>query len=155
MKMARLAWCPTGLALALALSGAASAQDQTIDDYVRGRVFSIAQQVANSKDVDLVQVGDIMLGEIAKGQTLKYTFAIDPDKPYAVVGTCDSDCMDIDLLASDVSGKTVAEDPWSDPEAAILIYAGDAGSNLTVTVEMMLCDTDVCVVGVGLYQPAP
>jgi len=137
--------CVTGVGLYEVASGE---EEQTINDYVRGLVEEMT-------DPGEKQVGEIMMGEIGEDQSLEYTFSIDPGTTYWVYGACDDDCSDIDLAASDASGRMVDEDIEPDDGPVLLIKPGSAGRRLTVSITMAACETDVCVTGVGLYQAAP
>jgi len=134
-------------AAALVLSGAAIAQEQTISDYVRG-------MIAARPDDDERLVGDIVLDEIAETESLDVSFAIDPDKTYFVYAACDDDCVDIDMVAVDSDGLPVDYDEEDDSEPLLMILPGEAGEELRVAVDMIACETDVCVVGVALYEVA-
>jgi hypothetical protein len=134
--------CVTGVGLyELATDG----PELTIDDYVRERV-------AAASDAGEVLVGDIMIDAMAAGESREYDFTIDPKKKYWVYGACDTDCGDIDLFASDASGEVINQDIEDDAGPILLIGAGDAGRTLTVSIDMIDCDTDVCVAGVGVYE---
>lgn len=137
--------CVTGVGLYEVASGE---EERTINDYVRGLVEAMS-------DPGEERVGEIMMGEIGEDQSLEYTFSIDPKATYWVYGACDEDCSDIDLTASDGSGRTVDEDIEPDDAPVLLIKPGSAGRRLAVSITMASCETEVCVTGVGLYQEAP
>lgn len=143
MKPALLAVC----AAAMAVAGLANAQERTIADSVR-------DMVADRSDEGETLVGEILIGEIAEGDSLDYTFRIDPSKKYWVYGACDDDCSDIDMIVSDAAGLEVDDDIEIDDAPILLIAPGSAGDRITVTIGMATCETDVCVTGVGLYEAA-
>lgn len=141
MKAAFLAGCAATVGLACPVS----AQEQTVNAYVRGMIASAADQ-------DRALVGDVMIGEIAEGGRLEYTFIISPSKTYVVYGACDDDCSNIDLRGSDASGRQVDMDLDADDVPILLIERGASDDRLTVTLEMAACETEVCVTGVGLFE---
>lgn len=132
-------------AAALAMAGAAAAQGVTINDYVRGLVAEMA-------DEGETLVGSIILGEISEGESFTHTFRLDPEKSYFVYGACDDDCGDIDLLGEDADGEWVDEDAEDDYTPILIVLPGESGDSLTVTLDLAVCDTDICVVGMGLYE---
>jgi hypothetical protein len=141
MKIGALALCFT----ALAVAGAAGAQDVTINDGVRQMVGEMA---ANGEKL----VGEIVLNEIEEGESDTRIFMLDPAKAYIVYSACDDDCFDLNLIGEDADGEWVDEDVGSDDVPILLILPGESGDSLTVTVEMDACDAEVCVYGIGLYE---
>jgi len=127
--------------------GAASAQDQTINDYVRGLVDFMS-------DVDETLVGDIQVEELEIDQSTEFVFDIDPEKMYFVYGACDDDCYDIDLLAQDADEGLVNADEEDDATPVMGILPGESGDQLHIVVTLVDCETETCVVGVGLYEAA-
>lgn len=132
-------------ALALAIAGVAVAQDRTINDYVR-------DLVAGRADPGERLVGDIELSEIGESEYFDVSFTIDPAKTYFVYASCDDDCTDIDMLAVGSNGEEVDGDYEDDAEPLLMILPGEAGDELHVGVDMMACATEVCVIGIGLYE---
>ncbi len=130
---------------ALAAAGAATAQDITINEFVR-------ELVAERADDGETLVGTILVDEIAEGESISHTFKLDPRFSYFVYGACDEDCSDIDLFGEDADGGVVDFDDADDDIPLLLIMPGEAGSSLTVTLDMATCYTDVCVYGIGLYK---
>lgn len=141
MKTGILAACIA----ALATAGAAAAQDITINDYVRGLVAGMA-------DAGETLAGSILLEEISEGDSFTHTFTLDPEKSYFVYGACDDDCSDIDMLGEDADGGWVDEDLEEDDMPILIVLPGESGDSLTVTLDMVACETDVCVFGIGLYE---
>jgi hypothetical protein len=140
MKFGTLAVCIA----ALATAGAAAAQGQTINDYVR-------EQIAAMADDGESLVGSVILDEIIEGESTTHTFRLDPEKSYFVYGACDDDCGDIDMVGEDEDGEWVDEDTEDDYKPILIILPGESGDSLTVTLDLVTCDTDICVVGMGLY----
>jgi hypothetical protein len=143
MKVSRML---AAAAAAVLLAGAASAQEQTINDYVR-------QLVMDSSDpAQEVLVGDIVIAEMGEFGVYEVEFRLDPDKQYYVYAACDDDCGDIDLVGYDADGDEVDSDAEDDPNPLLLVMPGDAGDSLRVELDMELCSADVCVFGIGLYE---
>lgn len=131
--------------IALATTGVANAQEQTINEYV-------VEMVEERADPGETLVGDIIFDEIPEGESATYTFNINPRKAYFVYGACDDDCYDIDLFGEDRDGELVDLDEEDDDIPLLMVLPGDTGRSLTVTLDMAGCDTDVCVYAIGLYE---
>jgi|GEM_PF-926779 len=132
-------------AMALAGMGAAVAQTQTIEDYVRGL---ITENVEPGERL----IGRVEIRELEEGDETWLVFNLDEDKSYFVYGACDDDCSDIDLTAEDGDGHQVDSDEQDDDAPVLLISSGEAGDELHVRASMATCEADVCVLGVGLYE---
>lgn len=132
-------------AAALTLSGVAIAQEQTISGYVR-------MLITETADAGEMLVDDIQIEELEEDGSTEFYFDIDPDKTYFVYGACDDDCSDIDLEAHDADEAFVDSDTEDDDAPMLTILPGESGDELHVVVSLSACETDVCVVGVGLYE---
>jgi len=141
MKLARHLFAG---AAALALCGVAAAQEQTINDYVR----SLVEGRANP-DETLI---DLQLEEVEAGDSVELFFDIDPDATYFVYGACDGDCSDLDLSAHDADDLPVDDDDEDDDSPMLLIISGESGDELHVVVDLVDCEAETCVVGVGVYE---
>ena len=132
-------------AILLAGIGAASAQQQTVNEYVAGL---LAESVDESTET---QVGSIQLGEIAEGDTAAITFEIEADVTYLIYAACDDDCSDIDLYGVNEESGWEGSDEEGDATPLLLISPEDEDGSVTISVEMAACETEVCVFAVGLY----
>ncbi len=134
------------VALAAVTAPFAVAQQDTINDYVRAMVDGFA-------DVDETLVGDIQLEELEIDASAEFVFDIDPEKKYFVYSACDDDCFDIDLYGQDADEDLVdADDEDDDATPILVVMPGASGDELHVIVELVDCETETCVVGVGLYE---
>jgi len=133
------------VALAAITAPFAVAQQDTINDYVRAMVDGFA-------DVDETLVGDIQLEELEIDSSAEFVFDIDPEKTYFVYSACDDDCFDIDLYGQDADEDLVDADDEDDATPVLMILPGQSGEELHVIVELVDCETETCVVGVGLYE---
>lgn len=132
-------------ALAAITAPFAVAQQGTINDYVRAMVDGFA-------DVDETLVGDIQLQELETDASAEFVFDIDPAKTYFVYSACDDDCFDIDLYGHDADEELVDADDEDDATPILVVMPGASGDELHVIVELVDCETETCVVGVGLYE---
>ena len=138
-------WLACAVALAAVTAPFAVAQQGTINDYVRAMVDGFA-------DVDETLVGDIQLEELEIDASTEFVFDIDPKKTYFVYSACDEDCFDIDLYGHDADEELVDADDEDDATPILVAMPGASGDELHVIVELVDCETETCVVGVGLYE---
>lgn len=138
-------WLACAVALAAVTAPFAVAQQGTINDYVRAMVDGFA-------DVDETLVGDIQLEELEIDASTEFVFDIDPKKTYFVYSACDDDCFDIDLYGHDADEELVDADDEDDATPILVVMPGTSGDELHVIVELVDCETETCVVGVGLYE---
>ncbi len=138
-------WLACAVALAAVTAPFAVAQQGTINDYVRAMVDGFA-------DVDETLVGDIQLEELEIDASTEFVFDIDPEKTYFVYSACDDDCFDIDLYGHDADEELVDADDEDDATPILVVMPGASGDELRVIVELVDCETETCVVGVGLYE---
>lgn len=134
-------------AILFAGMGVASAQQQSVNDYVRAMVEDFA-------DPEEVLVDDVQLAELEVDESTEFVFEIDPDRTYYVYSACDDDCSDIDLYAHDADEAAVDADEEEDATPIMIILPGESGDELHVVVQLVDCATETCVVGVGLYAEA-
>ena len=138
-------WLACAIALAAVTAPFAVAQQGTINDYVRAMVDGFA-------DVDETLVGDIQLEELEIDASTEFVFDIDPEKTYFVYSACDDDCFDIDLYGHDADEELVDADDEDDATPILVVMPGASGDELHVIVGLVDCETETCVVGVGLYE---
>jgi len=146
MKM-KLPLLAGAAALASIAAPFALAQQETVNDYVRSLV-------AFMSDVDETLVGDVEVEELEIDESTEFVFDIDPEKMYFVYGACDDDCFDIDLLAHDADEGPINADEEDDATPVMGILPGESGDELHIVVTLVDCETETCVVGVGLYEAA-
>lgn len=123
----------------------ALAQEQTINDYVRAMVDGFAAPEERL-------IGDVKLEELEIDDSVEFVFEIDPEATYYVYGACDDDCFDIDLFAHDADEGPLDGDDEDDATPVLMIMPGESGDELHVVVQLIDCETETCVVGVGLYE---
>ena len=119
-------WLACAVALAAVTAPFAVAQQGTINDYVRAMVDGFA-------DVDETLVGDIQLEELEIDASAEFVF-------------------DIDLYGHDADEELVDADDEDDATPILVVMPGASGDELHVIVELVDCETETCVVGVGLYE---
>ena len=72
---------------------------------------------------------------------------------YAIVGVCDADCSDLDLVLVNASGGESAADRELD-DVPVVTFQADADGRYVVKVEMATCGTERCEYGVRVFHAA-
>jgi hypothetical protein len=132
-------------ALALIAAPLALAQQETVNDYVRRMIDGFSGPGETLVDA-------IRLEELEIDDSTEFVFDIDPDKTYFVYSACDDDCYDIDLYAHDADEELVDVDDEDDATPVMMILPGESGDEVHIVIELVECDTETCLVGVGLYE---
>lgn len=69
---------------------------------------------------------------------------------YLIVGMCDSDCSDLDLLLSE-NGEEVDSDFEMD-DTPVLAIEVEEGSTFSLRVDMATCSNGPCRYGIGIFS---
>jgi hypothetical protein len=69
---------------------------------------------------------------------------------YVIVGTCDADCSDLDMVLTDSNGSAVDSDMETD-DVPMLVVEVPANATYTLTVQMASCTTSVCHYGYAIF----
>lgn len=123
--------------------GAAAADDASI---LRGRLSA----VADTSYQTLAREFEIV--EAATGDTGRTTFHPEIEKSYFVYGLCDENCTNIDLELKD-SNDTWWSESDRRPDAApiVMIPSSDSPREITITLDMVACQTATCTMGIGIF----
>jgi len=84
------------------------------------------------------------------GQSEDLYISLHSDTAYALVGLCDNDCRDLDLVLYNAHGNEVDADhkPGDTP---IVIVAPSESERYRLHVIMVNCATSHCFYGIGTY----
>ena len=131
----------------LAIPAVASAQtdwEQQVLDQIRlgGEMFSDEgyQQASGATHTASLNTND----------SDDFTLALEAGVSSILLGVCDTDCSDIDLMLLDESGAELSSD-YEDDDTPILEYTPSYTGRYTVHVYMAKCAEEPCYYGVGLY----
>lgn len=72
-------------------------------------------------------------------------------KEYLVVGSCDGDCDDLDLLVRDARDETLDDDMLDDDTPVLIFTANNSGPH-TLIISMASCSTNSCYFGVRFFE---
>lgn len=93
---------------------------------------------------------DIQEGMLREGNDSRFAVELQAGWEYRIVGFCDEDCSDLDLLLLDPYGDVIEEDVLVDAEP-LLAFNADMDGRYEVQVSMVSCSLEPCGYGVGVY----
>jgi hypothetical protein len=70
---------------------------------------------------------------------------------YAVVGVCDNDCSNLDLVLYDAEGNVVDTSQKPNPDTPFVVVAPNESAQYRVRVTMAACAVEPCLYGVGVF----
>lgn len=129
-------------AAALGVAGAAAAQNAV----GRALVESLFGQFEAQQGLSPTAAN---YGQLAAGRSQSFNFNLAAG-PAVIIGLCDENCSDVDLIVRDASGREVGSDVLED-DAPVVILESAAAGRYAVEVQMPGC-TSNCNWGVRLYQ---
>ena len=129
------------------LSQSASAQTQ-FERQVRTQLDSVGQTLAK-KGFELTT--QIHTGELEKERNEEVTLRLRAGVRYAIVGVCDQDCKDLDIVLYNSSGRELANDVGED-DVPVVELTPEREGNYIVRVVMANCSNEPCHYGLGLYS---
>jgi hypothetical protein len=91
-----------------------------------------------------------VLGQLAQGGDEEFELELDAGSNYVVVGVCDGDCKDLDLVLTNGSGDEVTADRELDDVPMLAIE--DQSGTFVLTVSMATCETSQCRYGVRVFR---
>lgn len=110
-----------------------------------------AQAAAAQQGFQLV--GQPFSGSLAQGQSWNIPAELHAGVDYRVLGVCDRDCADLDLVVFDNNGVQVAQDTATSNQPVVAV-APVYTANFTVQVQMFNCTVAPCYYAIALYGRA-
>lgn len=134
-----------GLAIAV---GTAHAQS---DNQWRSQVESYLKQAAKTlTERDYEQTHETQIGSLHDDENDAFTLTLHAGTKYALVGVCDNDCKDLDLVLYDADGNQVDADIQNDDYPLVQVTPSET-QRYRVKVIMADCRTNPCWYGIGVY----
>ena len=133
----------------LVLSQPASGQNQ-FEKQVRAQLSKVSENLAR-KGFELTT--QIHTGELDEGRNEEVSLRLRAGVRYAIVGVCDQDCKDLDIVLLNSSGRELASDVGEDDVPVVEITPEREGTYIARAV-MADCSNEPCHFGVGLYSSA-
>jgi hypothetical protein len=92
----------------------------------------------------------LTVGQMRQGQAITYDITFAAGTEYILVGNCDRDCGDLDLIVIEPDGRELVADRRFDSQAVVSIPTSHVGAH-TVRVRMAACSTGPCRFGLGVF----
>ena len=92
-----------------------------------------------------------VIDEVDADGSMSFDLAVDRGVDYLVVGVCDNDCDDVDLLVYDDADEEVVSGFEPDDYPVLAFSARTAGS-WSVEVRMPGCSADTCIFGFQVFE---
>jgi hypothetical protein len=89
-------------------------------------------------------------GGLQQGQTWNVPAHLQPGIDYRIVGVCDRDCADLDLIVYDPQGAAITQDTSTTSQPVVGVQPAYAGA-FTVQVQMYNCTVEPCYYAIALY----
>ena len=132
---------------AIVAATAAAAQQDTWTQQVR-RQLQAAGRHWEEQGYDMTH--HIYTGALNDGQSATVELSLDIGTEYKIVGACDGDCTDLDLVLYDGSGREVDSDLLADDVPIVAVTVTRSGA-FTLRVSMAECSEEPCRYGIGVF----
>lgn len=142
MKISTLALVAGATLLA---ASPARAQDEWLQ-----QVAAQLEAVTEALDQEgLSSAGEPHAGALDEGESEEVELELTAGA-YLIVGVCDNDCTDLDMVLS-LDGEEIDSDFEMD-DTPVLAVEVEEGGTLTLRVDMATCSSEPCRYGVGVYS---
>jgi hypothetical protein len=135
-----------GVALAAVMSCGAAAGDKPYGDRVQGRI-ELARVHLASRGWRLERV---FTGSLATGAAGWAPLDLAPGREYRVVGRCDGDCEELDLVLN--RDEQPIQDSAGRGTLPYIDYYPRYANHYTVTARMVECSTPTCRYGLAVFS---
>ncbi len=98
-----------------------------------------------------VPVDDAVTGTLAESEDEEFEIDLEAGVTYMIVGVCDGDCSDLDLVLSDDDGEEMEADREMD-DVPMLALQNTRNVEAVLTVQMATCSTAQCSYGVRIFE---
>lgn len=150
MKQNRLsAWRLTFIFLTLWLAASTPLlRAQTSTDQVWSQLLSQSTLAQNDGYKRL----NYMLGYMNTGTTTNVNWPVDMEggRSYLIVGVCDNDCTDVDLVLEDTNRAEVASDVLAD-DIPVIRFAPKSSAVYFLRTSMVICSVEPCGYGIAVF----
>jgi hypothetical protein len=135
------------IALAAIAAALVSAPAQAQEEIVTTQLDSAAVLMAGQ---GFTPADDAVRGALDDGEDEEFELELEAGTQYFVVGVCDGDCSDLDLVLTDSDGEEVEADREMD-DVPMLAIEGQSGT-FVLSVQMADCSADPCYYGVRVFR---
>jgi hypothetical protein len=94
-------------------------------------------------------VGGPIYGRLSKDATESHEMSVVGGNDYAIMGSCDNDCSNLDLKVYDTAGTMQMQDVAND-DTPVLTFTANSTGRYRIEVVMSACSRNPCFYGVQL-----
>lgn len=144
-----------GLVILLGFAPAAPVPAQSMGEwrsYAQGQVQMIWQQL--KQEFGFGYMGEMMVGALELADDEYYEVEFLAHREYVIVGFCDDDCTDMDILVYDANDNVVLSDLEPDDEPFVRVPTGYGGT-FYVEAAMPGCTVEPCYYAMQIFQRYP
>lgn len=127
--------------------GAAPGQQVDYRAQILARLQQVEQAVAAQ---GFQRIGEPTVGQLRQGQTFNVPATLEAGGAYQIIGVCDNDCGDLDLVLFDQSSNLISEDQLVDATPVVTVTPQWTGP-FTVQARMHQCTVEPCYYALVLY----
>jgi hypothetical protein len=93
-----------------------------------------------------------MLGYMNTGTVTNVNWPVDMEKgrSYLIVGVCDNDCTDVDLVLQDTNRAEVASDVLDD-DIPVIDFTPSTAATYWIETSMVACSVEPCGYGIAVF----
>ena len=142
-------WKPTFIVLVLWLGAFPSfLRAQTSTDQVWSQLSSQSATAVNDGYKRL----NYMIGYMNTGTTTNLNWPVDMEggRSYLIVGVCDNDCTDVDLVLEGRDRTEVASDVLAD-DIPVIRFAPKSSAVYFLRTSMVICSVEPCGYGIAVF----
>lgn len=139
------------VAVTVVLAMVAKSASAQSDNRWRTQVESQLKNAAKTlSDKGYEQTHETQIGDLHNDENESFTLTLHAGTSYALVGVCDNDCKDLDLVLYDADDNQVDSDVQNDDVPIVQVTPKET-MRYRVKVIMANCQTSPCWYGVGVY----
>ena len=135
------------VALAIVASSAAAQSESRWRTQVESQLKNAAKTLS---DKGYEQTHETQIGTLHDDENDSFNLTLHSGTTYALVGVCDNDCKDLDLVLYDADGDQVDSDIQNDDVPIVQVTPRET-QRYRVKVIMANCQTSPCWYGIGVY----
>lgn len=117
------------------------------DEVVRAQLDAAAELMANE---GFALQGSYRAGALRNGAEETVPVELQAGVSYAIMGVCDADCSDMDLILNDPSGMPIEQDIAADDVPIVAVEVTRSGT-YQLRVTMPACSVEPCGYGLALF----
>lgn len=99
---------------------------------------------------DGYDIQNYVVGKLYEDEVNTWTFYLEGDRDFTIVGVCDEDCADIDLAIYDDRGRLIDEDVLEDDYPIVHVSPSRDGE-YDIEVTMFSCSVEPCYFGFAIF----